>query len=210
MFCVMESGGEIVLLVDEEGGLISLDSRDIGSIAPTVAGLSMISSWVGVPPRSSLTGVPSWLSRMLLLGLRAPSEGCKRPLESLEPKLLRRGMFRSKALKPGLTFRKLWIFSSRLDGEGARTAASAFAFAASDPAFATWADGAFSLLALPLGEEAALRREPSSTLLLAGAFRLVLGRAGLWLTGAEVTEEAEETSDAGEFGEQPTSPCMAA
>lgn len=55
-----------------------------------LAGVSMISSWVGVPAPSSLTGVPSTPS-----GLMSPRA----------------------RLKPGLPCKKLLIFDSRLGGE---------------------------------------------------------------------------------------------
>lgn len=55
-----------------------------------LAGVSMISSWVGVPAPSSLTGVPSTPS-----GLMSPRA----------------------RLKPGLPCKKLLIFDSRLGGD---------------------------------------------------------------------------------------------
>lgn len=76
-------------------------------------GLSIISSWVGVPLRSSRTGVPSMLSTDVLVGPRWKSEGWF-SAGALDPKLLKIGMFKFKPLKPGLPFKKLWIFISRL------------------------------------------------------------------------------------------------
>lgn len=73
----------------------------------TTPGLSMISSWVGVPPPSSRTGVPPWLS-VPVTGLRfSPATGV-----AAKP--------RSNALKAGFPCRKLWILDSRLfeDGSG--------------------------------------------------------------------------------------------
>lgn len=63
----------------------------------TPPGVSMISSWVGVPPLSSLTGVPSTPS--------PPSRG----LPSPRPRL-----------NPGFPWRKRLILDSRLGGETER------------------------------------------------------------------------------------------
>lgn len=65
------------------------DPRDSG----TLPGVSMISSWVGVPAASSLTGVPSTPS-----GLTSPRA----------------------RLNPGLPCKKLLILDSRLGGEAAK------------------------------------------------------------------------------------------
>lgn len=62
-----------MLLGVEEPGLMIFDSREIVSTLLDV-GLSIISSWVGVPLRSSRTGVPSTLSMEVLVGPRWKSD----------------------------------------------------------------------------------------------------------------------------------------
>ena len=72
----------------------------------------MISSWVGVPPPSSLTGVPSWFSApgTGLRSLVVPGPGSRTRLGS-------QARPRSKALKPGFPWRKLWILDSKVEVE---------------------------------------------------------------------------------------------
>lgn len=175
-----------MLLGVEEPGLMILESRDMVSTLLDV-GLSIISSWVGVPLRSSRTGVPSMLSTEVLVGPRWKSAGWL-SAGALDPKLLRIGMFKFKPLKPGLPFKKLWIFISRL---GEVDSDSSFGLEISeDWHMATSGGGAAGLLLwVPVNP-----REVD------GSLNVVLGSPGLCPIEALLTE-VEETSDVDELGE---------
>lgn len=163
-----------------------LESRDMVSTLLDV-GLSIISSWVGVPLRSSRTGVPSTLSTEVLVGPRWKSEEWL-SAGVLDPKLLRIGIFKFKPLKPGLPFRKLWIFISRL---GEVDSDSNFGLEMSEGwHMATSAGGTAELvLCVPVNP-----RE------LDGSLKVVLGSPGLCPTEV-LLAEVEETSEVDELGE---------
>lgn len=163
-----------------------LESRDTVSTLLDV-GLSIISSCVGVPLRSSRTGVPSMLSTEVLVGPRWKSEEWLSD-GALDPKLLRIGMFKFKPLKPGLPFKKLWIFISRL---GEVDSDSSFGLEISeDWGMATSVGGAAGVvLWVPVNPKE-----------LDGSLKVVLGSTGLCPTGA-LFAEVEETSEVEELGE---------
>lgn len=163
-----------------------LESRDMVSTLLDV-GLSIISSWVGVPLRSSRTGVPSMLSTEVLVGARWKSEEWLSD-GALDPKLLRIGMFKFKPLKPGLPFKKLWIFISRL---GEVDSDSSFGLETSeDWDMATSVGGAAGLvLWVPVNPKE-----------LDGSLKVGLGSPGLCPTDA-LLAEVEETSEVEELGE---------
>lgn len=162
------------------------ESRDMVSTLLEV-GLSIISSWVGVPLRSSRTGVPSMLSMEVLVGPRWKSGGWL-SAGAPAPKLLRMGMFRFKPLKPGLPFKKLWIFISRLGEVGSD---SSFGLETSeDWHMATSGGGAAGLVLWA----------PVNPRELDGSLKVVLGSPGLCPIEALLAED-EETSDVDELGE---------
>lgn len=163
-----------------------LDSRDMVSTLLDV-GLSIISSWVGVPLRSSRTGVPSMLSTDVLVGPRWKSEGWL-SAGALDPKLLRIGMFKFKPLKPGLPFKKLWIFISRL---GEVDSDSSFGLETSEDWHMATSEGGAAELAL---------WAPVNPRELDGNLKVVLGRPGL-CPSETLLAEVEDTSDADELGE---------
>lgn len=163
-----------------------LESRDMVSTLLDV-GLSIISSWVGVPLRSSRTGVPSVLSIDVLVGPRWKSEG-RLSAGALDPKLLKIGMFKFKPLKPGLPFKKLWIFISRL---GEVESDSSFGLEISEDWHMATSGGGTAGLVLWV---------PVNPIELDGSLKVVLGSPGLCPIEA-LLAEVEETSEVDELGE---------
>lgn len=127
------------------------------------------------------------LSTEVLVGARWKSEEWLSD-GALDPKLLRIGMFKFKPLKPGLPFKKLWIFISRL---GEVDSDSSFGLETSeDWGMATSVGGAAGLvLWVPVNPKE-----------LDGSLKVGLGSPGLCPTDA-LLAEVEETSEVEELGE---------